>query len=226
MRQWYTGEIRPDDPIAIRGIPAWQRIVDRVVVQPDGCWIWPGATARGYGTIRDGGSTRYAHRVVYEHFRGEIAKSELDHLCHTRDKACSGGWGCPHRRCVNPDHLEPVTSSENQLRGRAPDLARRRAASVTHCPQGHEYTPENTYVNPGSGGRRCRACILIQGRDKYRRKHPVRRPLGPKLTSAQVLEIRARRAAGERPEDIAPDYGVSRGTIYSAVRGSEAYKAL
>lgn len=27
----------------------------------------------------------------------------------------------------------------------------------THCPQGHEYSPENTY-NPPVGGRQCRAC--------------------------------------------------------------------
>lgn len=30
-------------------------------------------------------------------------------------------------------------------------------SSKTHCPQGHEYTPENTYRKP-SGGRRCRTC--------------------------------------------------------------------
>ena len=30
-------------------------------------------------------------------------------------------------------------------------------ANKTHCPGGHEYTPENTYVNP-SGHRRCRTC--------------------------------------------------------------------
>lgn len=29
----------------------------------------------------------------------------------------------------------------------------------THCPQGHEYTPENTYVRPGRPGRNCRTCM-------------------------------------------------------------------
>jgi len=28
----------------------------------------------------------------------------------------------------------------------------------THCPHGHEYTPENTLVYPSDGRRRCRAC--------------------------------------------------------------------
>ncbi|NMF28888.1 hypothetical protein [Cellulosimicrobium aquatile] len=28
----------------------------------------------------------------------------------------------------------------------------------THCPHGHEYTPENTIVYPSDGRRRCRRC--------------------------------------------------------------------
>lgn len=28
----------------------------------------------------------------------------------------------------------------------------------THCPHGHEYTPENTIVFPSDGRRRCRTC--------------------------------------------------------------------
>lgn len=31
-------------------------------------------------------------------------------------------------------------------------------AEKTHCPQGHEYTPENTYRRPGCSSRYCRAC--------------------------------------------------------------------
>lgn len=34
----------------------------------------------------------------------------------------------------------------------------------THCPQGHEYTPENTVVWPSEGRRRCRTCILERAR--------------------------------------------------------------
>jgi len=29
----------------------------------------------------------------------------------------------------------------------------------THCPYGHEYTPENTYQSPQRGDRQCRTCI-------------------------------------------------------------------
>lgn len=31
------------------------------------------------------------------------------------------------------------------------------SAAKTHCPQGHPYSPENTYVNP-QGSRECRIC--------------------------------------------------------------------
>ncbi len=44
------------------------------------------------------------HRVMYEHWVGPIEVGlELDHLCRTK-------------ACCNPDHLEPVTRSENLLR--------------------------------------------------------------------------------------------------------------
>ena len=33
-----------------------------------------------------------------------------------------------------------------------------RNISKTHCPQGHEFTPENTYIQPSNGGRRCIEC--------------------------------------------------------------------
>lgn len=47
-------------------------------------------------------------------------------------------------------------------------------AAKTECPQGHEYTPENTYVHVGKDGytrRHCRVCRAnkIRQRDKLRR---------------------------------------------------------
>lgn len=45
----------------------------------------------------------------------------------------------------------------------------RRNGSKTHCPHGHEYTPENTYVymKNGKPGRWCRACQLERCRKRY-----------------------------------------------------------
>lgn len=42
---------------------------------------------------------------------------------------------------------------------RARSLAVRRAkAPLTHCPQEHPMTQDNTYVAPRSGARSCRIC--------------------------------------------------------------------
>lgn len=40
----------------------------------------------------------------------------------------------------------------------------------THCRQGHEYTPENTYIRPGTTHRHCRRC-----RDRWARESTARR---------------------------------------------------
>lgn len=88
------------------------------------------------------GSQPLAHRVFYEHHVGPIPLGlTIDHLCKVT-------------RCVNPDHLEPVTQRVNTLRGDGPSAVNARK---THCPHGHEYTPDNTYVRK-AGGRICKTC--------------------------------------------------------------------
>lgn len=74
----------------------------------EGCWQWTGARHKkgygvfGVGSMKDG--TRRAvrvHRWFWEWLNGAVPTGkELDHLCR-------------NRLCVNPDHLEPVTHTEN-----------------------------------------------------------------------------------------------------------------
>jgi len=40
----------------------------------------------------------------------------------------------------------------------------------THCPSGHEYSSENTYVNAKTGNRQCRACGVERGRRTFRER--------------------------------------------------------
>jgi hypothetical protein len=126
------------------------------VDQTGDCWIWTSPSkTNGYGLFWFEGRMAKAHCVSYSLFIGAIpAGSELDHLCHAKDLACAGGNTCPHRACVRPDHLEPVTHLVNTYRSRS--FASVNAAK-THCPQGHPYDTENTYVNP-RGRRICRIC--------------------------------------------------------------------
>lgn len=106
------------------------------------CWPWTaGGDGNGYGYFRVGAKRVLAHRFVYELLVGPIPEGlQIDHLCRVR-------------ACCNPDHLEAVTQRENLLRGAGHPAVN---AAKTHCVNGHEFTPENTYV--WHGGRHCRAC--------------------------------------------------------------------
>lgn len=75
------------------------------VIGEGGCWIWAKArTADGYGAINRDGET-LAHRWFYARENGPVPNGlQIDHLCGVR-------------ACVNPDHLEPVTQTENVRRG-------------------------------------------------------------------------------------------------------------
>ena len=123
--------------------------------QANGCWMWTGEGGRdGYGMFRPGpGQPRYmVHRWSYEQHVGPIPEGmQIDHKCHTEDTSCPGGTDCHHRRCCNPDHLEPVTASENTMR------QRQYARSRTECPKGHPYEGDNVHVGP-DGKRKCRTC--------------------------------------------------------------------
>jgi hypothetical protein len=150
---------------ARRGASNIERI--RFYARPDeatGCWIWTGTRTRhGYGVVwdRSQGRNRKAHRVAYEELIGPIPDGlPLDHLCRNPP-------------CCNPAHLEPVTPQINSLRGET--IAAVHAAAI-QCPQGHEYTPENTYSSK-RGERDCRICRRTRGREWARRKRAERRGL-------------------------------------------------
>jgi hypothetical protein len=108
---------------------------------------------RGYGLIRVDGVLKLTHRAIYELAVGPIPDGmNLDHICHNRDDTCMGGVGCIHRRCINVEHLEPVTGPENTRRGKSGAIN----GIKTHCPQGHPYDEENTYLF--NSRRYCRTC--------------------------------------------------------------------
>lgn len=133
------------------------------------CWLWTGSTATktGYGKAGRRGN---AHRVAYELIKGPVPDDkQLDHLCR-------------ERLCVNPDHLEPVTTQENLLRGKTKAAEN---AAKTRCLRGHELTGDNVRVNIWLNKkgeirqrRKCRACAAEESARTYakRKAQSVARP--------------------------------------------------
>lgn len=135
--RWWA-RVRKDGPVP----------KDRPELGP--CWLWNGNhDQNGYGkfSIEDSRATP-AHRWGYDRFVEPVPEYlDVDHLC--RNRGCVRFTG----------HLEPVTPQVNNQRGSGWSG---RNARKTHCPQGHPYSPENTYIT--NGARRCRQCR----RDHYR----------------------------------------------------------
>ncbi|MEV0115551.1 HNH endonuclease signature motif containing protein [Streptomyces sp. NPDC050844] len=131
------------------------RFLAKVAAGNGGCWHWTGhIKPNGYGQVTVGGRKFNAHRFAYEALRGPIPDGlVIDHLCR-------------NRRCVNPDHLEPVTHQTNALRGIGPTA---RNAKATHCVRGHDFDAANTYITP-NGARQCRACHAAHARARYSRR--------------------------------------------------------
>lgn len=135
-----------------------ERVLARVVVdEATGCILWTGPLNDwGYGKVWVDGRSMQVHRAVYEGFVGPIPEGlTIDHVY---------AWGCRHRHCVNPAHLEAVTIRENLMRGQT--QAATNAAKVS-CIHGHPFDEANTYVY-ADGRRTCRTCIRDRGRVRMR----------------------------------------------------------
>lgn len=99
--------------------------------------------------------TRAVHRLVLEAFVG--ARPDGLEACH--------GDGDPQNNRL--ENLRWDTRQANVL-----DKVRHGGhpfANKTHCPQGHPYSPENTYVTP-KGGRSCVTCRRTRAAERYARK--------------------------------------------------------
>jgi hypothetical protein len=184
----------------------------RYIPEPNtGCWLWIGMYGTGgYGRFRMNGKTYAAHRVSYEHFIGPIPEGlTIDHVL---------ARGCGNTSCVNPDHLEAVTSATNTMRGSSPTA--KNARKLT-CFAGHPFGGYNLRVT-SDGVRVCRVCKRLRRRksEHYGKGRPRgERHKNSKLNDATVRAIRERRASGDRIVDIARELGLHRDTIGRVIHG-------
>lgn len=151
MPKGYPADYRARLLAARPGTKRLRMFFSRVVRDAQtGCWNWIGPMGGGgknysffaYGT---------GHVVAYRWFVGDIPDGyQIDHLCR-------------NTKCVNPSHIEAVTSQENH---------RRFEATRTHCKQGH---PRDRYWSvPGPNAKRrfgkCRLCSRKWSMNHYNKK--------------------------------------------------------
>ena len=136
-----------------------EQIAPRLVLDDEtGCHRWTGThQSAGYGRVTLNGEPYSVHRLAHELFVGPIPEGmDLDHLCRVRD-------------CARPDHLEPVTRSENIRRGAGAGgvLAPPYVMPET-CRAGHALVGDNLGP-PGTDGShwRCRTCDREDARRRY-----------------------------------------------------------
>lgn len=146
------------------------------------CTMWAGKIQPdGYGYQRVEGKRVLAHVLVWLAAGRKIPRGyELDHTCNVR-------------ACVNLDHLEPVTKSENMRRmharrtpesyagagnkpGARKGVPRNRRLGLNGretCANGHPWTDANVRVTP-DGYTVCRPCQADAKRrsnERYRKEH-------------------------------------------------------
>lgn len=173
-----------------------------------GCWNWDGTLNEdGYGQISvpstrcdSGVTTIRAHRLFYVNHVGPLILGDvLDHKCR-------------NARCVNPEHLEPVSNAENVRRGLSAKLTakqvseirnRYRAGGVSHLALACEFSVSERNIQQIVTGQSWTVGI----------DNPVLTCGKPGRPCALSLEERnsllGRYAAGETQSKLARAYGVS-----------------
>lgn len=136
-------------------VKAIERIRERTTIHPKTqCWLYEGyKVKKGYGVIVLGTTKFKVHRVSAAIYLGYDITDEICQILH-KDDVCS------YKHCWNPDHLYIGTTQDNAIDRKAKKLLE------IHCPNGHEYTEENTYIDKKES-RRCKACNNERAKARY-----------------------------------------------------------
>lgn len=112
-----------------------------------GCWEWQACKNKdGYGVFSFGSRPIEAHRIALLLSKG-LPLTATNHKNHT-DHVCR------NHSCVNPEHLEIVSSRENVKRGNT-------HAAKTHCINGHNLSHARVKTDWQGTRRICQICNRI-----------------------------------------------------------------
>lgn len=140
------------------------RVLSCISIQEDNeyngsyCWLWTRHLTRGYGRVRIFNNRLKAHRVFYQLLVGNIPDGlQLDHLCRVK-------------ACCNPEHLEPVTSRENTLRGTGASAvnAKKKCCGVCGGPFHYSSRSSSKWLQ-----RKCKLCINKEARIRMAKKRAM-----------------------------------------------------
>lgn len=122
------------------------------------CWEWTAAKSdNGYGITSVKRRTERAHRVMFAWLIHPIPRGlgrnvpQIDHLCQ-------------NVICANPVHLDLKLPRDNNMISNSFTALNARK---THCVNGHEFTPSNTYKIKRDDRRICRTCTLARQKHAY-----------------------------------------------------------
>jgi predicted XRE-type DNA-binding protein len=174
------------------------------------CWMWQGCLNKwGYAKIKRRGKTQGGHRLFYRAYidpslpDSRAGSDGLDHLCRIR-------------KCVRPDHVEPVTCVENIRRGLVHALADPDIRSIA---ERYERGESQRQIAISLGVHQPEISRILNGL-RWRgqvRVVPTRSPI--KLSPEQVDELRQRAASGEIQRDLAVHFGIGQSQVSRIVRG-------
>lgn len=199
----------------------------RHVERTSDCWLWHGATSRGYGLMSSnvrGVAPLKAHRVSYQIHHGAIP--EKMYVCHR----------CDNPSCVNPEHLFVGTPKDNSddmrakgrdvsLYGESASNARLNEAQVVEIVRMHSAGESLRSIAAAFCVSRWQVSEIARGHYWKHLNLQSSRIYSHKLTETDICTIFQMRADGAKYKEIGAVVGVG-SSVISEVLHAKTYRSI